>query len=364
MNNLEKVFLIHGFHSDSSSMNDIYKVLKVRFNPVMIDLPSTFSSLPAAANRLIQKVLSHCHNNTKDIHFVAHSAGGIITRIALMDNRIADLAKYCVFVASPNHGTELAELHEKIPVLLQEIHLPVKQLSKHGIEKLNLRKPKEVVYAGIAGNKPWDKTELNFSGTNDGVVAVQSVMLEEMIDFITVPFDHFEIHHCLGVCKAVEYFLKNGYFPKQIKERKKMKINEKFSAIIKNGRINELCNEIGWGNEILPAIDSFLWDILGDEDGWQLQLGKLFGTIRILNPDNYVKAFGLESKVIEAIDFIFERIRIDQYADNALTENKIDSSSDDDKIFEKLRKLKQLKEEGVITEEEYQAKKSELLKQI
>ena len=46
------------------------------------------------------------------------------------------------------------------------------------------------------------------------------------------------------------------------------------------------------------------------------------------------------------------------------SKNKSDNSSQNEDVFETIKKLSELKEQGIITQEEFDTKKAELLSQI
>ena len=80
-----------------------------------------------------------------------------------------------------------------MPKLFRSIHKPIAQLTRCFIQSLDLECPLHVAFGGIAGLKNWQSTSGLFSGPNDGVVAVSSVYLEYMTDFIQMPCDHITI---------------------------------------------------------------------------------------------------------------------------------------------------------------------------
>jgi hypothetical protein len=353
------VFLIHGFRSDSAAMNDLAKVLKSDFMPVLVELPLSFESLESALLQLKQILTKYLiQNRWEELYFVGHSTGGIIIRMLMKDRNFASITKACLFIATPNNGTELAEIHQTLPPLIKEIHEPIKYLTKKAIAKLQLIKPNNVIYGGIAGSDNMALTDFLFNSENDGIVTVKSVFIKGMNDFIVLPYNHIEIMHYASTCIFIKYFLQNGIFPNKIKDIIKMTINEKFITIVSNGYINELCAQFKNNINFATAGGKVWWNNIATLNGWKLQQNKITKHFRILNPDNIRKAWGVSQSIIEAIDFIYERIKIEEVANN-LSFDKTDNSSKDD--IDKIREWAKLRDEGLISNNEFENKKREIL---
>ncbi len=292
------VFLIHGFHSDSSVMNDFAKVLKSDFDTILIDLPLAFNSLNSALSRLKLSVLECIEKDSpKELYFIGHSTGGIIIRMLMKDTLIASITKVCLFVGTPNNGTILADFHQSLPPIIKDIHLPLKELTKDAIYRLMLYKPHHIVYGAIAGSQTLPMTDFFFNCPNDGFVATKSVFMTELNDYIILPYNHFDIHHQVSTCLIGRHFLKNKRFPKALKEGQNMEINEKFVRIIQKGFINELCAQMGGNVDIATLGGKVWWNEIETCNGWKLQQNKISQHYRILNPDNVRKAFGFQRTI-------------------------------------------------------------------
>ncbi len=315
------IFLLHGFHRDSADMNDLAKALKnSEYTPVLIELPLTYSTLEAALSKLKLKVLEYINeNNPKELYFIGHSTGGIVIRMLMKDKQISKITKACLFIATPNKGTPLANLHQTLlPPIIKNIHLPLKDLTEEAIDNLLLKKPSNVIYGAIAGSKKMMKTDLFFNSTNDGIVETKSVFMKELDDFIILPFNHYEIHHQEITYILSIFFLKNKVFPSKLlkeveKGRNSIKIGDKFVAIIENGYIDELCSQLG-GNIVFPTIGGkHFWNEISNCNEWKLQQNKISKHLRILNPEELRKAWGSEKSITEAINHIYERILCNEF---------------------------------------------------
>ncbi len=356
------VFLIHGFRSDSASFNDFAKVLKPDYQPILVELPLSFDSLKTGLVRLKKIVLDYVEENkSNELYFIGHSTGGIIIRMLMKDVFIASITKVCLFVATPNNGTILANFHQSLPSIIKEIHLPLKELTKEAIYNLMLLKPQNVVYGAIAGSQPLKMTDFFFNSSNDGLVSVKSVFMKELNDFIVLPYNHFEIHHYLSTCVFGKYFIKNQKFPSGVKDMYKMEINEKFVVIVENGYINELCAQLKRNIDFATAGGKVWWKEIGSCNGWRLQQNKLSHHLRIINPDNIRKAWGVSQTINDAINLVYERIKCNEIAGLHVSEQ---SRSDVNNIADKIRQLKQLFDEGLIDELDFESRKKELLERI
>ncbi|OQX93225.1 MAG: hypothetical protein B6I17_03675 [Tenericutes bacterium 4572_104] len=350
------VFLIHGFNSDRSSMSLIARGLGREYHPVTLDLSITYQTLDVAVKELGKEVLNHLRKNPKKkCHFIGHSTGGIIIRMLMKFEQIAKQTISAIFIAVPNNGNEIAEATQVLPKIINEIFKPLKQITKKEIYRQHLIKPKHILYAGIAGIKSWNSTNIFFNTQNDGVVSLKSAILKEMKDFRILPYDHLEITQHSITIKLINEFLKNKKFITILEEYKKMNIGEKFKFIVKENYINDLISNLTGNIDFKTVNAKIWWNILGEHEGWELQEHKITSHLRILNPGSVRKGWGKSSTVREAIDLIVSRIKIDE---------EVNNSTDDNETFSKIKKLKQLRDEDLITEEEFLIKKKELLANI
>lgn len=213
------VFLVHGFRSDSSSVGQMARLLGLRNMVIPVDLPITFENLNRCVDQLRGQVERAIDKYpVRRINFVGHSTGGLVIRMLLRERWVADKTAACVFVAVPNKGTVLANFHQTfVPAKFRDVHKPVAQLTKRFIESLELECPAHVAFGGIAGLRSWPGSEAIFDGPNDGVVAVSSVYLDEMVDFVRVPGSHVTIMDDFATITSVSKFIETFCFPAELK---------------------------------------------------------------------------------------------------------------------------------------------------
>ena len=352
------VFLVHGFRSDSAAVNDISKYLAKEYVVIPLDLPITFDKLESAVEILKKNVLSYLsYYPDAKCHFIGHSTGGIVIRMLMNFEKISKRTISAIFIAVPNNGTVLANIYQLLPPLFREIYKPINYLTELEISSQRLVKPANVFYAGIAGFQPMKYTNMFFNSRNDGVISVESVFMKEMNDFIVLPYNHIEITHYFITSFLIMNYFKNLKFPLEFKENTDMDIGEKFEIIVRNNYINDLISQLTGNIETITLGGIFMWDIHGDFNGWRLQQHKISGFFRILNPQNFRKAWGAKKSITEAIDLVYSRMQIE----NSLANSREFSQSG---LYQKIRELGKLKEEGFLEQDEFLNKKAELLKNI
>lgn len=206
------IYILHGFRSNQSSTEALARHLEQDYQVITPDLAISFQKLDVAV-RALQKIIA-TRSNEGPLVFIGHSTGGLLIRRML--NSCPDIARRttdCIFIATPNHGTPLAEIHQKLPGFLRVIHTPIAELTQSAIESLNLQKPDHIRFAGICGTEPHPVTNRLFRGSeNDGVVAKRSVAMESMQSFVSIKANHVDIMSDPVCLIQVAHFLKSGCF--------------------------------------------------------------------------------------------------------------------------------------------------------
>lgn len=126
-------------------------------------------------------------------------------------------------------------------------------------------------------------------------------------------------------------------------------IKENFENITKDpDKLKKLITLFGNYNiETSTMGGKVFWNTLIESNGYKLQQNKITGLCRILDDKDHRKAWGTVTNLETVI--------------SELTANSEESM---DEIEKKINKLIQWKEKGIITEEEFQEKKKELLLKI
>lgn len=186
---------------------------KVTTRLTLIILPEkTIEELAAEA---IPPALKHCSCfNSDKIHFVTHSLGGIVVRMAIKQNRPEKLGRI-VMLSPPNQGSEAVDnLKERWYYSL--INGPAGQeLSTAENSVPNRLGPVDYPVGIITGDKQafFDSWLLDlFRGANDGKVSVERAKVEGMTDFIVVHQSHTYIMDSDYVQFETVNFLRKGSF--------------------------------------------------------------------------------------------------------------------------------------------------------
>lgn len=203
------VVLIHGLLQTSNCMNQMSVSLKESgFVPVEFDYPSTQISIPEAAS-FLNKMVTSLEGFT-EIHFVAHSMGGLIAR-SFSTGSHDERVKRLVMLGTPNQGAELADITQQVWLVRTASGPGARQLGTRPnglIKKLPVPNYEFAVIAGARGTfAGWNPL---IPGDDDGTVTVASTRLPGAADFCTVCKTHGDL---LGDEQAIAQtvnFLKSG----------------------------------------------------------------------------------------------------------------------------------------------------------
>ena len=200
MNTQAYVILLHGFLRTSKSMKKIEKVLtKEGFEVINLDYPSRKEKIENLATNHLKKIIEEkCTDQTRKIHFVTHSMGGIIVRYFLANNKLKNLGRV-VMMAPPNKGSKYADFISKFAIANKILGPALEQL-KTDIQSLPRRIPHLQYEAGI------------IAGKYDQKVPAKYAQLDSMTDFLLVPSTHTFIMYTNQVTRAIVKFLKAGKF--------------------------------------------------------------------------------------------------------------------------------------------------------
>lgn len=210
----QRVLLFHGFHRTYRDMTPLRQFLLSKgYKVSRINLPLTFTTIEDATNLLIEiaeKKIPKLSPGEK-IHLVGHSTGGLIIRHFLAVSNFLPYVGRCVLIATPNQGYQLAELAAKISKTYVSIYKTLSSLLPENVHHLDMI-GNEVEIGAIAGTKSIPIISNFIEGVNDGRISVDSVKYNGLTDFITVPYNHLEIHKKAETADLVSGFLKTGRF--------------------------------------------------------------------------------------------------------------------------------------------------------
>ena len=209
------IVLIHGYNKDKSDMIPLKNNLqKMKYSVHLVNLPLTEKKLNYAYKIFIKKFkrISDRYSNNTEFHLIGHSTGGLIIRKYLKNPLKNINIGRSVQIATPNKGSQLADLSFKYLGIFFLKYKTLKSIRKKNIKKLKLPGKVSVELGAIAGNESNSLYSLLINGEDDGRVAVNSVKFKGLKDFIILPYGHKEIHHKNNTAKLIDNFLKKGKF--------------------------------------------------------------------------------------------------------------------------------------------------------
>ena len=208
----ECVLLLHGLTRTATAMQALAIALQTDYHVINIDYPSREKSIEILAMEVIAGALAQCPANSKKIHFVTHSMGGILLRYYLKKTNIEKLGRV-VMLAPPNHGSEVVDKLKNVWGFALINGLAGQQLGtdKNSIPAQLGRADFDLgIITGTASINPW--LSYLIKGENDGKVSVESAKLAGMNDFLTVASNHTFIMKNKHVIQHVLYYLQHGCF--------------------------------------------------------------------------------------------------------------------------------------------------------
>lgn len=211
----ECVVLLHGLARTAASMDTMQRRLReVGYSVVNIDYPSREYTIEDLAPMAVGEGLAKCRDldDTKKIHFVTHSLGGILVRQYLDDNEIPELGRV-VMLAPPNQGSKAADELGGVPGY-DWVNGPAgRQIGKgEGSVPLALG-PADFDLGVIAGTRSIDPIgSAVLDDPDDGKVSVADTKLEGMDDFVIVEHSHAFIMRMRKPVELTIRFLQDGSF--------------------------------------------------------------------------------------------------------------------------------------------------------
>ena len=210
----ECVIVLHGLGRTAFSMRLIEKALSGEDYLVWNEgYPSTSGAIEELSETAITDGLRFCElNNSRTVHFVTHSLGGILVRQYLQHHTISNLGRV-VMLSPPNHGSEVADLLKDYTIYRFILGPAALQLGTEDdglTEQLAPVKGEIGIITGVSSSDPWFSPVI--PGDDDGKVSVESAKLDEMSDFMTVPNGHTFIMRDETVIDQILYFLREGTF--------------------------------------------------------------------------------------------------------------------------------------------------------
>ncbi|MBM7613554.1 alpha/beta fold hydrolase [Alkaliphilus hydrothermalis] len=211
-----KNILIHGYNKTSSDMKVLKDNLeKLGHGCIILDLPLTYHKLEHGT-MLLEEMLSDLIKDLKEgekLNLVGHSTGGLVIRHLLSFTSHRKYIDKCILVATPNRGSDFANLVGRIFRIAFKKYKTLKSIQSCELKRLGLGDEcNDIDIAAIAGNN----NNLFFGNLlreeNDGRVTVKSVKIEGLKDFILLPYGHKDIHYQPVTAELIDSFLRTGKF--------------------------------------------------------------------------------------------------------------------------------------------------------
>ncbi len=210
----KKVILVHGYFRNHKDMLDLKKNLeKVGYEVISVNLPLTFKTIEGASdifNKKMREIIANLKGDEK-ISLIGHSTGGLIIRLFLSNTDNINKIHRCVLIATPNSGSQLADIASKVSSIFVSVFKTLKSLKQENVANLNLIN-EDIDIGIIAGNKNNLILGKLLKKESDGRVEIDSARYEEAKDFVIMPYNHKEIHHKFEIAQLAAFFLENGRF--------------------------------------------------------------------------------------------------------------------------------------------------------
>lgn len=191
---------------------------KAGYHTVNLNYPSTKKNIELIVGEDLPPVLAQCDQfNPTAIHFVAHSLGGIVVRMAIRDSRPVNLGRV-VMLSPPNRGSVAAD-KLKDWWLYAWLNGPAgQQLSTSADSVPNQLGGVDYPVGVITGDRhaffdAW--LSLLIPGIDDGKVSIERTKVDGMSDFLVVHESHPFIMNSDYVMAETVYFLSHGVFRHQ-----------------------------------------------------------------------------------------------------------------------------------------------------
>lgn len=209
--------LVHGYNKNKKDMFTLSKNLeKLNHRCTIVDLPLTYKEMNYAYSvfeKNIEGILEDLRGNEK-INLIGHSTGGLIVRKFLLNTKFIDRVNNCVLIATPNNGSELADIVSRYFNFFTSTYKTLKSLKTEYVKNIEFIKSDKVRVGAIAGNRNNLLMGKFLKEENDGRINVSSVFHEGLNDFIILPYGHKEIHYKWETAKLVDNFIETGQFTK------------------------------------------------------------------------------------------------------------------------------------------------------
>jgi pimeloyl-ACP methyl ester carboxylesterase len=208
------VVLLHGIAVGSWTLKKLERALQRRgFATLNLDYASRKKPLEALAEDIHAPIAAFAERCGGAIHFVAHSMGGLLTRVYISRHRPARLSRV-VMLGTPNGGSEVADLLKDLALYRAVFGPAGLQLTTDQAPVLTALPSPDYGIGIIAGCRTISPIASRFvlPRPNDGKVSVASSKLPGMTDHIVVKAPHAGLpRHGIAIEQTIA-FLRDGRF--------------------------------------------------------------------------------------------------------------------------------------------------------
>ncbi|MDP5136572.1 alpha/beta fold hydrolase [Rheinheimera baltica] len=208
------VVLLHGLARSASAMETMQQALDAAgYHSVNVDYPSREHAIEVLAPMAIAPALAQCRaKQSRVIHFVTHSMGGILLRQYTQDNVIADLGRV-VMMGPPNQGSQVVDNLKDVPGF-EAFNGPAGMQLGTGAQDIPKQLgPVSFELGVIAGTSSINLILSTFlPNPDDGKVSVENTKVQGMCALVTVDVSHPFLMQRQQVIDQVLYFLRRGSF--------------------------------------------------------------------------------------------------------------------------------------------------------
>ncbi|MBK3665420.1 alpha/beta fold hydrolase [Bradyrhizobium diazoefficiens] len=208
------VVLLHGIGVGSWTLKKLDRALQRRgFATLNLDYSSRKKPLEALAEEIHPPIAAFAEQCGGAIHFVAHSMGGLLTRVYLSRRRPARLGRV-VMLGTPNGGSEVADLLKDLSIYRAVFGPAGLQLSTTQDPVLADLPLPDYAIGVIAGCRTIAPiaSALVLPRPNDGRVSVASTKLAGIADHTIVKASHTRLpRHNVAIGQTIA-FLHDGRF--------------------------------------------------------------------------------------------------------------------------------------------------------
>ncbi len=212
----DTVVIVHGLRWWSLGGMDwmARRFNRAGYRVVLLRYPSRKLDCDGIENGCLMKTVA-LENTRRDrpVHFVAHSLGAVVTHRFLQDHPPPNLGR-SVFLGTPHHGTELADLiASRLPSSLRIIGPAAASLGTAlSGTRVQLRTPKFPVGIIMGDRSNYPFLSPFIPGPDDGVVPVRSGEVSGARDMIVLHEAHGEMIRSPAVFQQGLRFIETGRF--------------------------------------------------------------------------------------------------------------------------------------------------------